>query len=285
MSKYLLRYLATFLVITPFLSWAQQEPNGIVDKKSTENIAYQLTNPLSDLQLISFQWNHDRGLGANQAGTEQQFQIGPRFKTDISSEWAAITRLYINGVKVQNVNGVNNAGIGPTQIETFFTQKTDSKAIWGVGPYLQIPAGQSGDFGSRQWGGGVRAVFVALPKPWTFGLLTYQSWNLGGPAGAGTLKSPSTGTTNNFSFWPFMSYVTEQSWVYSLDSESNYNYDARRTSNPINGSFGKVVRIGEVPVAFTIGARYAVSSYPATLQYPGTPRGWGARAQIEMVFE
>jgi hypothetical protein len=279
------KILALYLVLVSIDSFSQPEKSSNLDKKSNGDIAYELTNPLSDLQLVSLQWNHNRGLGTNQAGTEQNIQLGPRFKIDVSENWNAITRVYINGVKVQNINGINNAGMGPTQVETFFTQKSNKETIWGAGPYLQAPAGQSGNFGSRQWGGGIRAVFVTKPKPWTFGLLTYQSWGMGGSTGAGTLKSPSTGTTNTFSAWPFMAYVTENAWVYSIDSESSYNYNARRTLNPINAGIGKVVRIGEVPVEFSIGARYIASGYPATLQYPGTARGWGGRAQLTFVFE
>lgn len=278
------RFLAICFLLVPTYSFSQASSSSEKAKKSNSDIAYEMTNPLSDLQLVSLQWNHDRGLGVNQAGTDQTLQFGPRFKTDVSADWNAITRVKVNGVKVQNVNGINNAGMGPTQIETFFTQKSDKTGVWGAGPFIQAPAGQSGDFGSRQWGGGIRAVYVTKPKPWTFGLLTYQSWNLGGPAGAGTYKSPSTGTTNVFSAWPFMAYVTDDAWVYSLDSESSYNYDARRTVNPINAGIGKVVRIGEIPVEFSVGARYVASGYPATLQYPGTPRGWGARAQLTFVF-
>jgi hypothetical protein len=37
-------------------------------------------------------------------------------------------------------------------------------------------------------------------------------------------------------------------------------------------------------VDFTVGMRYNVSSYPATLQYPGTPRGWGTRAQVTFLM-
>ena len=262
-----------------------QSGNRSLENKSNANIAYELTNPLSDLQIVSLQWNHNRGLGTNQAGTSQTLQIGPRFKIDVSENWNAITRLYVNGDKVQNVNGVNNAGMGPTQIETFFTEKSNNETIWGAGPYLQVPGGQSGEFGSRQWGAGIRAVFLTKPKPWTLGIKTFQSWNVGGPAGAGTITSPGTGTTNTFSAWPFMAYVTENAWVYSFDSESSYNYDARRTFNPVNAGIGKVVRIGDIPVDFSVGARYVVSGYPSTIQYPGTPRGWGARAQLTFILE
>lgn len=279
------KFLFLYLLCLSCHSFSQSRNTSPLENKSDANLAYELTNPLSDLQIVSLQWDHNRGLGTNQAGTSQNLQIGPRFKIDVSESWNAISRVYINGDKVQNVNGVNNAGMGPTQIETFFTQKSDNKTIWGAGPYLQVPGGQSGEFGSKQWGAGIRAVFLTKPKPWTLGIKTFQSWNVGGPAGAGTINSPGTGTTNTFSAWPFMAYVTENAWVYSFDSESSYNYDARRTFNPVNAGIGKVLRVGGVPVDISVGARYVVSGYPSTLQYPGTPRGWGARAQLTFIIQ
>ena len=279
------QFLFLYLLCLSCHSFSQSRNSSPLENRSDANLAYELTNPLSDLQIVSLQWDHNRGLGTNQAGTSQNLQLGPRFKIDVSENWNAISRVYINGDKVQNVNGVNNAGMGPTQIETFFTQKSDNKTIWGAGPYLQTPAGQSGEFGSRQWGAGIRAVFLTKPKPWTLGIKTFQSWNVGGPTGAGTITSPGTGTTNTFSAWPFMAYVTENAWVYSFDSESSYNYDARRTFNPVNAGIGKVLRVGGIPVDISVGARYVVSGYPSTLQYPGTPRGWGARAQLTFIIQ
>ena len=135
-----------------------------------------------------------------------------------------------------------------------------------------------------QVGGGIRAVFVTMPKPWTIGVFIHQSWSMGGSTGAGTLQSPGTGTTNTFSAWPTIAYTTSSAWIYSLDSESTYNYDARRTYNPVNATIGKVVLIDGSPVDFTVGLRYNVSGYPQTLQYPGTPRGWGTRAQITFLM-
>jgi hypothetical protein len=75
------------------------------------------------LQLVSLQWNHNRGLGANQGGTSQTYQFSPKLKVDINENWNFFSRVYINASKVQNVNGVNNSGMGPTQIEGFFRPK------------------------------------------------------------------------------------------------------------------------------------------------------------------
>jgi len=115
-----------------------QTSNAEAIQKSNDNVAFELTNPLSNLQLFSLQWNHNRGLGANQAGTSQTFQISPKVKVDISEDWKSLTRVYVNGTKLQNVNGVNNSGLGPTQIETFFAPRSSSETIYGIGPYFQM---------------------------------------------------------------------------------------------------------------------------------------------------
>ncbi len=118
------RHLPYFFVITccafisPF-AWSQTS-NAEAIQKSNDNVAFELTNPLSNLQLFSLQWNHNRGLGTNQGGTSQTYQISPKVKIDISEDWKSLTRVYVNATKLQNVNGVNNSGMGPTQIETFF---------------------------------------------------------------------------------------------------------------------------------------------------------------------
>ena len=270
--------------LMPSLAFADELAKEEAIQKSNDNIAYELTNPLSNLQLVSLQWNHNRGLGANQAGTSQTYQVSPKLKVDINQDWKFFSRVYINASKIQNVNGVNNSGMGPTQIEGFFSPKPDGKLIYGIGPYIQIPGGQSGEFGPTQWGAGIRGVFIATPKPWTFAVYAHQSWSVGGSTGAGTPASPGTGTVNTLSAWPTVSFTTDDAWVYSLDSEAVYNYDVRRAYVPVNALISKVVRIDGAPVSFGVGARYNVSSYSGTLQYPGTPRGWGARAQINFIL-
>jgi len=283
-SPYIHLFLVTLCSAISSFAFADESAKEQAIQKSDDNIAYELTNPLSNLQLFSLEWNHNRGLGANQAGTSQTYQMSPKIKVDINQDWNFFSRVYVNASKIQNVNGVNNSGIGPTQIEGFFSPKTDGKLVYGLGPYIQIPGGQSGEFGPTQWGAGIRGVFVAMPKPWTFAVYAHQSWAVGGSTGAGTQASPGTGTVNTLSAWPTVSYTTDKAWVYSLDSEAVYNYDVRRAYVPVNALVSKVVRIEGAPVSFGVGARYNVSSYSGTLQYPGTPRGWGARAQINFIL-
>ena len=83
------RILIISFLLIPTYSFSQTSNSSVKVKKSNSDIAYEMTNPLSDLQLVSLQWNHNRGLGTNQAGTDQTLQFGPRFKVDVSENWNA----------------------------------------------------------------------------------------------------------------------------------------------------------------------------------------------------
>ena len=101
-------------------------------------------------------------------------------------------------------------------------------------------------------------------------MLGYQSWDVGGSAVAGT--------ANNTYWQPFASYVTHDAWTYTLDTESSFNWDTRRASNPLNAIVAKLLYFGKQPVSLAVGARYYLTSTP------GGPSGWGARATITFVF-
>ena len=93
---YLAYFISFFLIaITSLNARAENSANSDV------NIAYELTNPLSNLQLIDIQWNHSHGLGLNNAGKDQTLQIAPKIKIDVSENWKTLTRVYINAAKLK----------------------------------------------------------------------------------------------------------------------------------------------------------------------------------------
>ncbi|WP_114690013.1 hypothetical protein [Polynucleobacter necessarius] len=116
-------------------------------------------------------------------------------------------------------------GIASVTLWSFYAPNTNSSWIWGVGPYAVSPSGNSGKFGSQQTGAGVTAVILNRDGPWTYGLLGYQSWNMGG--------NPAFGTQNNLYGQPFVAYTTKDAWTFTDNMEGQYNYDSHRTSNPL----------------------------------------------------
>jgi hypothetical protein len=101
-------------------------------------------------------------------------------------------------------------------------------------------------------------------------LLGYQSWNVGG--------NPAFGTQNNLYGQPFAVYTTKEAWSYTANMQALYNYDVRRTSNPLYLGVSKLMVFDGVPISFGAGPMYYVSNTP------GGPSGWGARATATVVI-
>jgi hypothetical protein len=247
-------------------------PSGAVDKV---DIAKKLANPIANMISVPLQYEFSRGVGATQGGSEQTLLFQPVMPFNLGGGDTFIVRPIVAGVREVNVQGASGQpysgyGIANVTIESFYAPNTNSSWIWGVGPYLQSPSGNSGKFGSQQTGVGVTGVVLNRAGPWTYGLLGYQSWNAGGNA--------AFGTQNNLYGQPFVSYTTKDAITFSTNMEALYNYDTRRTSNPLYVGASKLMVIGGVPFSFGAGPMYYVSNTP------GGPSGWGARATATVVI-
>ncbi len=240
-------------------------------KPSSADLAAKLTNPVADLISVPFQYNYDQGIGADKKGTANSLVVQPVVPIKLNNNWNYIVRPVVTFESLNNVNGFSGTGTAPVLLETFFSPRAASDFIWGVGPILSTPALTSGGaFGTAQTGAGVAAVGLVMKAPWTIGLLTYNTWGVGG--------STTYGTANNLFYQPFASYVTKDAWTFTVNTQSTFNWDMRRAENPMNATVSKIVHFGEAPVSLSVGARYYLSSMP------GGPTGWGARASMTFLF-
>jgi len=246
-------------------------PSGGIDKVE---IAKKLANPIANMISVPLQYEYSRGVGTNQAGSEQTLLFQPVMPFDLGGGDTFIVRPIVAGVREVSVQGPTGSpfsgyGIASVTVESFYAPNTNASWIWGVGPYLQSPSGNSGKFGSQQTGAGVTGVVLNRKGPWTYGLLGYQSWEVGG--------NPAFGTQNNLYGQPFVAYTTKEAWTFTTNMEALYNYDTRRTSNPLYAGVSKVAVIGGLPFSFSAGPMYYVSNTP------GGPSGWGARATVTLI--
>lgn len=275
----LLATLAAISLALPLTGMAQSTggtsmPSGGVkppaSAQSASELAAKLTNPVANLISVPFQFNSYQGLGADGQGRAYDLVFQPVVPLHITPDWNYIVRPVVTAVTLDNVDGYSGTGVGPVAIETFLSPNSNSPLIWGVGPVLTTPALSGNNFGTRQTGLGLTGVVLYMHKPWTVGLLAYQTWDVGG--------SDVAGTANNTFWQPFVSYVTSNAWTFTLNTQSTFNWDTRRAQNPVNFTVSKLSKIGEVPVSYSIGARYFATSVP------GGPTGWGVRAGLTFLF-
>lgn len=244
--------------------------NAQSNNTETNELAKKLTNPVASLISVPFQYNYDANIGVDKKGTSNSLVVQPVIPLKLNSEWNYILRPVMTFQSLSNVNGFSGTGAAPVVIESFFSPKSSGDFIWGVGPTISTPALSGSNYGTSQTGVGVSAVALIMKSPWTAGVLTYNTWNAGGSA--------TNGTANNLFYQPFISYVTPSAWTYSVNTQSTFNWDTRRAENPMNFTVSKLVKFGELPVSFSVGARYYLSSVP------GGPSGWGGRASMTFVF-
>ena len=250
---------------------APATPAAGIDKV---DIAKKLANPIANMISVPLQYEFSRGVGRNQGGSEQTLLFQPVIPFDLGGGDTFIVRPIVAGAREVNVQGANGQsfsgyGIANVTVESFYAPNTNSSWIWGVGPYAVSPSGNSGKFGSQQTGAGVTGVVLNRAGPWTYGLLGYQSWEVGG--------NPAFGTQNNLYGQPFVAYTTKEAWTFTTNMEALYNYDTRRTSNPLYAGVSKLTVIDGLPFSFSAGPMYYVSNTP------GGPSGWGARATVTLV--
>lgn len=253
-------------------SGALAAPKAAVD---SVDIAKKLANPIANMISVPLQYEFSRGLGRNQGGSEQTLLFQPVMPFNLGGGDTFIVRPIVAGAREVSIQGANGQpysgyGIASVTVESFYAPNTNSSWIWGIGPYAVSPSGNSGHFGSQQTGAGFTAVVLNREGPWTYGLLGYQSWNVGG--------NPGYGTQNNLYGQPFVAYTNKAAWTYTANMQAQYNYDARRTSNPLYVGASKLFVFDGVPISFGAGPMYYVSNTP------GGPSGWGARATATLVI-
>ncbi|MCD8516484.1 MAG: transporter [Burkholderiaceae bacterium] len=237
---------------------------------SASDLAAKLTNPVADLISVPLQFNSYQGLGADGKGKGYDLVFQPVVPLKLNQDWNYIVRPVATLGILDNVDGYSGTGVGPVVIETFLSPNNNDKFIWGIGPVVSTPSLSGDNFGTRQTGLGVTGVGLYMSKPWTVGLLAYNTWDVGGSSVAGT--------ANNTYWQPFVSYVTENAWTFSLNTQSSFNWDARRAQNPLNFTVSKLSKIGDMPVSYSLGTRYFATSVP------DGPTGWGVRAGITFLF-
>lgn len=250
------------------LGLAQTAP---VLAEDANDLAKQLSNPISSLISVPFQYNYNTGYPI--PGAAQNFiNIQPVIPFSLNDSWNVISRTIVPVVSLDGFTPSGNQnGLGNTVQSFFFSPKAPTKGglIWGAGPVFQVPTATNG-LGPSQWGVGVTAVALKQANGWTVGALANQIWSV--------TNNQADGQTSAAFLQPFISYTTPKATSFSLNTESTYDWINEEWSVPINLTIGQIVKIDGKPVQLTGGLRYWADS-PAN-----GPTGLGARLVVTYLF-
>jgi len=247
-------------------------PAGAQELATEAELAQKLSNPVSTMISVPFQFNWDHEFGPDRDGHKFYLNIQPVVPLRLSTEWNLISRVIVPIVDqhIPFIGDGSQSGIGDITGEFFFspTKPGPGGIIWGIGPAILIPT-HTDFISADKWALGPTAVVLKQESGWTYGALVNHLWSFSGSGSQ---------SINNTFLQPFVAYTTKDAWTFNLDSESTYNWQAHQWTVPFNATVSKLFRIGKQPVSMGAAARYYADS-PS-----GGPHGWGARLVVTFLF-
>jgi hypothetical protein len=256
---------------------AQEAPPG-----STLDLAKKAQNPVADLISVPFQSNFNFGYGAKEApepsSTQFVLNIQPVIPISLGETGLnLITRPIIPIIRQPDLLlGGDTWGMGDIQIQSYLSPAGSKELIWGLGGVLQPPTATEGKtLGTQKWSAGPAAVVLSMPGHWVFGVLATQLWSF---AGKNDRDQVSLTTVQ-----PFLNYNFEEGWYVSSSPIVTANWEADGSDNkwtvPVGGGFGRLIRLGRLPVNLQAQAFYNV------VKPDEAPTAdWTLRLQVQFLF-
>jgi hypothetical protein len=240
---------------------------------NSADLAKQLSNPISSLISVPFQYNYDDGLAGGD-GSREYVNVQPVIPFSIGEDWNLISRTIVPLTSVEGVppGAGRTRGVGNVVQSLFFSPKapTAGGLIWGVGPVFQLPTSTDDVLGPQQLGAGLTAVGLVQSNGWTLGALANHIWSVN--------KEDEYGESSATFLQPFVSYSTPRGTSVTLNTEATYDWINEEWSVPINLAVAQIVRISGQPMQLQAGARYWADSTP------NGPSDWGARLGVTYMF-
>lgn len=260
-----------------------QEPAAppAAESDSTLELAKKTQNPIADLISLPLQNNLNFGYGAKDApkpsSTQYLLNVQPVVPIKVTEDLNLITRPIIPVIRQPDlIDGGETWGLADIQLQTFLSPSGDGKLIWGAGPVLQFPSATNGKkLGTQKWSGGPGVVALTMPGKWVIGGLVNNLWSYAG-------KSERE-DVNLMTVQPFVNYNFGEGWYVSTSPIITANWKGEGDDNtwtvPVGGGFGRLIRIGKLPVNLQTQAFYNV------VKPDDAPTAdWTLRLQVQFLF-
>ena len=244
----------------------------------SQELAKKLSNPISDVVSVPFQFNWENGVGPDN-GLRTVLNIQPVVPFKISGKWNMIERWIMPYVTQPQYLGPDylgdKSGLSDITFSSFFSPNTGKSLIWGVGPVVTLPMTSDPAIGSGQWSAGPTLVVVKIAGPVLYGLLWNQLWSYA------TVSEHSRIAVNQGFFQPFVAVTRPSGVTFTLQSESTANWNAPNADDtwtiPINATVSKVTTLGPFPFSVLGGAGVYVAS-------PDGGPEWKLRAAFTLIL-
>jgi hypothetical protein len=205
-------------------------------RKTEEQIAAQLANPLAPITTFVTQFRSEFGNGPDDT-TNYQLRLQPSFFQPLEGGSALLVRSIVPLRKQNWPSG--DGGLGDINVLPYYVPDIRSSTFVGYGMALSMPTATESSLGTGKWSAGPAVLFAQTGQPITWGGLAQQLWSFGGQS--------SRANVNVTTLQPFLTYLLGGGWSATVTSESSYDWNGaagQRWLVPVTLGTSKVVDIG-----------------------------------------
>jgi hypothetical protein len=221
---------------------------------SADDLRQAAQNPMANMMSFPFQNNTNFGYGPLEK-TQNITNIQPVIPFDLSDNWLLISRTIaplISQPEFYDDQG-REFGLGDITQSLFLGPSKPGKIIWGVGPVFLLPTATDSRLGGKKWGAGPAAVALTMQGPWVIGALVQNIWSFAGPSDENDV--------NQMLAQYFINYNLPNGWYLTSSPIITANWEADSDNTwtvPFGGGFGRLFKIGKLPVNTQLQAFYNV---------------------------
>jgi hypothetical protein len=260
-------------VVAPTIASAQQPAAAKPAADDTAELAKKLSNPISDLVSVPFQFNWYQHVGPLELSTFI-LNVQPVIPLKLSDDWNLILRIIVPFIGQPPLfNGdVSTFGVGDMTTSFFFSPVSTSGFTWGVGPVFETPSSYQPTIGSGHYSIGPTGVALQQTGKWTIGVLVNQVWSVAGDRRREDVSQ--------LFLQPFLAYQATRTLTLTVNSETTGNWEAHgddRWTVPLLGEISKLDKFGLFPASYQLG----LSWFP---EHPDLGPTWNIRAAVILLL-
>ena len=249
-------------------------PVSAQDRSDDENemLAKKLSNPISDLVSVPFQFNWEQKVGPLEL-SQFVLNVQPVIPFTLNPDWNLILRVIVPfvGQPPFFAGDLGEFGIGDMTTSFFLSPHSKGGFTVGVGPAVVTTQSYQPTISSGKYSIGPTAVALNQSGKSTIGVLWNQVWSFAG--------DPRRRSVNQMFLQPFFAYQATKTITLTVQSETTADWNAT-TDNwtvPINFLISKLSSFGIFPASYQFGAGvYAV--------HPSLGPQWKIRANIVVLL-
>jgi hypothetical protein len=219
---------------------------------SDAEVARRLEDPVYDQVSVPLQNNLDCCYGPSK-GYRYTLNVEPVIPIDLGRDDAVITRTIVPILyEHDNTPGQGgHAGFGDVMESFFFSPKNGGPLVWGFGPAVQLPTGDS-QLGTGKWEAGPTFAIGERKGPINAVLLVYHLWSFAG--------DKSRADVSKTRLQPSIAYTYSNSTTLKLGLDADYDWVKRQWTAPFNVGVSRVLRLQGQRIQLALAGKvYAAS--------------------------